>query len=337
MSAETLVTLADAREDFVDNVVSVMYSGVFGAIDTCAAEAAGGKTSAFQRKLREVPGWNQAAVERLANQMLVKNPEFTFLLRSLFVAWVRVLIFRRRAGAPANVRILAPNNAKFVHAVMVNVAAWIFEHVTAYKQSTSEDKAGILGTAIKAAVRQLLPLKDVLQLYLGENIHTEDLTPALQDHESSGAPNASEHLQDGPLPDPSEEQDFGAPPPYVGDDFEGGDGGAEERSEGDGEPDGLDHVLSDHSLAELRRRQETEGLEHDRTWQAEYGNVEDQLPLRGAGGIAATPACASVAAPSFHSAFAPAAPPVLRDPTAVAVGHPEVRRFGEPPEGGVAR
>ena len=326
MSAEAVLTLSDAREDFVHNVMSAMYPHVFGIIDTYASDvaSAGGKTADFQRKLQEIPCWNQAVIDRLANQILVSNTEFTHLLRSLFVAFARVLIFRRRPGMPSNVRIMAPTNAKFVHAVMVHVACYIFEHPIMYKTCTSERKSSILTSAIQDATRQQLPKKELLQLYLGENINTDDLTPALHDQVSSQVQDAREDEEDeGSPPDEGEGDGEGdgrvedaAPagltPQGADTGGEGGgfgasfpDGGAESGQEaagggdgdGDGDGDEFDHMLSDGALAGVRENQAQNQREQEMAWQSQYADVQDMLPGRGGSSGATQPPAPMAAIP----------------------------------------
>ena len=337
MSAEAVVTLSDARDDFSHNVMSAMYPHVFGIIDTYAADVrnAGGKTADFQRRLQEIPCWNQAVIDRLANQILVANTEFTHLLRSLFVSYARVLIFRRRPGMPSNVRIMAPTNSKFVHAVMVHVACYVFEHPLAYNARTSADKATILTTAIQDATRQQLPLKDLLQLYLGENINTDDLTPALQDHSSPSPGQDDDGL---PADDDNNDERVGSAIPQamygseqmpshhdVGaaavsalpddggfDDAPGDTGEPEDDGAGierggdnsDGEGDPLDRILTDDAIAGFQQGLANDERQQNTEWQAQYGNVQDKLPSRGGmvkAATAAPPAAAAstLAAPVF--------------------------------------
>ena len=278
-SGEDLVTLADARNEFLQNVVGVMYTHVFGIVDKWAADvaSAGGKTAEFQRKLLEIPKWNQEVVEQLSNQILVSDPEFSFLLKSLFVAWVRVMIFKRRAGAPSSVRILVPNTPKFVHAVMSHTARWVFEHPIVYKGCTSEDKTAILSSAVESAARQLLPMKDVLQLYLGENIHTDDITAALQDPEPSDSRGSADDSGAAPEPSDARDGDDGPlDPPAMGEP-------AMEDAPVAG--DDLDQILSDESLAALQQQQEGHQVEEQRDWDRQYGSLQQQLPARGVGGL----------------------------------------------------
>lgn len=134
--------------------------------------------SAFQTFCTEVPKWNQDVIETHINSVLdgCRCDYVEELMTAVFVAHTKMLTAIRTNGKQKKLQITLPKLDHFLHRVFTECARslWKAPFLFATELSSVERQKNVLqaeamcGEAMNAAVRSLLPVKNILREYLDE-------------------------------------------------------------------------------------------------------------------------------------------------------------------------
>lgn len=134
--------------------------------------------SAFQTFCTEVPKWNQDVIETHINSVLdgCRCDYVEELMTAVFVAHTKMLTAIRTNGKQKKLQITLPKLDHFLHRVFTECARslWKAPFLFATELSSIERQKNVLqaeamcGEAMNAAVRSLLPVKNILREYLDE-------------------------------------------------------------------------------------------------------------------------------------------------------------------------
>ena len=188
----------------------------------------------FQLALREVPAWNQSKIEEQTNEILLKTPFLDDVIAAVFLSVVKVLSYVRLPGSRTDIRVQVPAKTVFVHAAYVAAAAELFDSVNAgqrvFEPSQRRLQQQIASSAVERAVQELLPLKQLLDAYISNEIAADGTVSPEPYPGASRAPPPESIIPSfsQPHPDPCVE-------PGEGDGE--GEGEAEGEAEGGAEPE----------------------------------------------------------------------------------------------------
>jgi hypothetical protein len=211
--ADTLTPLLlDAKKEYTLRLSEVMGPFVVQFVDATyrAARKEVGDRKAlmeFQDKLRAVPSWNASIISQYTRDIENKYSYFSDLVAAVFVTYVKVLSSIKISSQRPSVKLKLPSNETFVHQVYVYTAKNFYENPHAVRDS-QQVKGGLIFNAIEMAVRNMLPLGDVLQAYLSSAVNDDNtmnpvMSPAQSDDEDGEAQDAR-----ATVPDSDSESDF---------------------------------------------------------------------------------------------------------------------------------
>lgn len=210
--ADTLTPLLlDAKKEYTMRLSEIMSPFVIQFIDTTyrtAKKEVGDRKALieFQERLRQVPSWNSSIITQYTHDIEHKHEYFADLMAAVFVTYVKVLSSIKISSQRPNIKLKLPSSEAFVHQVYVFTARNFYENPYAVKES-QQTKAALVLNAIEGAVRNMLPLGDVLQAYLSSAVNDDNtvnpvLSPAQSDDEEEQHPEVEEAVQ--PLEEDSE-------------------------------------------------------------------------------------------------------------------------------------
>ncbi|WIA10855.1 hypothetical protein OEZ85_011021 [Tetradesmus obliquus] len=140
------------------------------------AQQQDGRLLTFQMQLRAIPKWSAVTVTKWVTKVLSACGCFEELVTALFLSHIKLLSSIRLSHATLKVKI--PRNEKFIHAVMILAAKEFYENPRMFRQKAHAEKARVLAHALNKTVRDMLPMKDLLQEYLAQK---PDAAAAKQD------------------------------------------------------------------------------------------------------------------------------------------------------------
>lgn len=207
--ADTITPLLlDAKKEYTMRLSEIMSPFVIQFIDATyrSAKKEVGERKAyieFQERLRQVPTWNSAIIAGYTRDIENKYAYFSDLMAAVFVTYVKVLSSIKISAQRPSVKLKLPTNEAFVHQVYIYTAKNFYENPYAVRDS-QQTKAGLVLNAIEIAVRNMLPLGDVLQAYLSSAVNDDNtMNPVL-----SPAQSVDENHEVQEMPESDSESDF---------------------------------------------------------------------------------------------------------------------------------
>lgn len=167
------------------NLVSYLYEGIESIFQDANEMESDGKNvlRRFQDLLCKVPKWNQDMIDTEVERILKMSQcnYFDELLKAVFIANARILTVASSVKAQV---INVPTIDKFIHRCYIESARefyknpYLLDNVTrSYdKHRNLRESLKIIEEAIEEAVRRMLPMRDILNEYLGDNTVEEDIT-----------------------------------------------------------------------------------------------------------------------------------------------------------------
>jgi hypothetical protein len=176
--------LIDAKREYQVRLTDLMTPFLLQYINgtyACAKEEVGSRNALieFQRLLHAVPQWNSGIIRERTEAIEKKYSFFSNLVAAVFVATIKVLSSIRISSQRPNIKLKLPANDAFVHKVYVCVARNFYENVTVMRDGDLAAKKRMICNGIETAVRDMLPLGEVLTAYLSTAVDDNQVNPVL--------------------------------------------------------------------------------------------------------------------------------------------------------------
>jgi hypothetical protein len=141
----------------------------------------------FQSFLKAIPKWNQVMIEKETNRIINSSHSYGWLndlIKATLKANLIVLMYNPTCKTQAKVEPVLYQNIKtcdFIHRVYIECARelWNNPYLLYHNYPPIEikrnqrDCMNIIKDCIKEALRKLLPVKHILEIYLGEDIEVD--------------------------------------------------------------------------------------------------------------------------------------------------------------------
>jgi hypothetical protein len=179
--------LIDAKEEYLGQVTDVLAPFVLTAFRDMYAEASQQKGKVlltFQRALREIPGWNAHVVRQTTQDIEVRYKSLGKLIAALFVSVVKIMSsIRLSRDRQPNIRLKLPSNDAFVHQVYIQTAREFYNSPTLINENRAV-RINTVREGVRAAVREMLPIDEILTAYLGGSVDGDGTMSPLPDDEA---------------------------------------------------------------------------------------------------------------------------------------------------------
>ena len=190
--------LLDAKKEYVTRLTELMTPIIVSHFDqfygAACEENRRKAVVGFQKQLLEIPGWNSMIVKQYTAEIEQRYGFLSQLIAAVFVTHVKVLSSIRLSNEKPTIQLRIPSDDAFVHRVYMFAAKSVYENPVAFVQGSRSSKACLVGPSIEQAVRDLIPMGDVLSAYLASAVDNEKktvnpiLSPANSDDEDEPVP-----------------------------------------------------------------------------------------------------------------------------------------------------
>ena len=206
---ESVSTYSEARNEYLKQLATWLvpymvqhYRGVWA--DSVKIAGQQRAMVVFQEKCAEVPKWNQDMIDTNVSKLL-ENCRCDYLeelMAAVFIAHTKVLIAIRVSSKHKKLQITLPKLDHFIHRVFSECARsfWKAPYLFLDDQKPIEQQKNLLQAealcteAIASAVRSLLPIKNILNEYLAEDVSVNE--PVIE--EKAESPKRSVEKDDSP-------------------------------------------------------------------------------------------------------------------------------------------
>lgn len=126
----------------------------------------GGTLKDFQRALQAIPRWNMNVLDEHCNAVRTRCEGLSDIVSALFLERIKVLSVLRVSHDDSPVSIKIPSETRFCHRVFEKCAEEFYRDPWLFKRHNDRAKTQIILSAIDSTVQRLLPIKDVLAIYM---------------------------------------------------------------------------------------------------------------------------------------------------------------------------
>lgn len=198
MGSETssdLQNVISAKNEYLMSLHKIISPFVIKFLKDTYAEAVqkvGARNSfrEFQTKLQEIRSWNADVIGAHAREIEQKHPVLTKLLAAAFVSLVKILSSIRISSVRPKIKLTIPANDRFIHRVFKLTAKYMYTHPYAVRDADNDELEEVISKAVENAVRDMIPMNDVLSAYLSTTVDQESgvdpvLSPDVSDKEEN--------------------------------------------------------------------------------------------------------------------------------------------------------
>lgn len=185
---ENVATYSEARSEYTKQLATFIVPSLVGWFQTLWARNAADKQrclTLFQTECEEVARWNQDRVHDEVHVLLEKSgcDYMEDLMTAVFIAHTKVLTAVRLSKKQKKLAITVPKLDHFIHRVFRESARFFWKTPFLFmtdngvmeRQKNVLQIESLASEAITSAVRGLLPVKQILQDYLGEDAEDEEV------------------------------------------------------------------------------------------------------------------------------------------------------------------
>ena len=165
--------LTDARDMYQEKLVEIMTPHMLRTFQNMWTDARC-KARPFQQTLQQVRLWNAEKIQQQTNTILLATPYLDNVIAAVFLSVVKVLSHVRLPNSRTDIRVRVPGKTVFVHTAFTNAAREFYELLAeghrVFGQGRSQVQKEVARGAVRRAVQQLLPLKELLDAYISDEV-----------------------------------------------------------------------------------------------------------------------------------------------------------------------
>jgi len=182
--------IVEAKREYTRQLADILTPYVFSTI----ARIFEANRSRFREMLREVPNWNAGMIADKTQEITMKHRQLQNLITAACVSYTKMLgSIRLNQSAHSNVRVTIPEVPPFIHAVYIYVAKEFFYEPATLLKAGRRVKHDLVEDAVEQAVRELVPIDQLLDAYLSPAVDTQGIDPIAaafdKEEEPSNLPN----------------------------------------------------------------------------------------------------------------------------------------------------
>jgi Family of unknown function (DUF5764) len=196
MSDATVNAKTELTLQLIDMITEHLYSGIKSIFDKTKEEGVNTVLKRFQVKLLSIPIWNQQIIDK-EFERIISNKDAEHLdklLDMLFVSHVKVLsVLKINENNKVNIQV--PNAKVFIHKCYIECARAFYrdpylidDRVKNYDYSEIQRNIkrshAVINQSIEKTVRDLIPLKDILEAYSASLAEPENVEQEIENVEN---------------------------------------------------------------------------------------------------------------------------------------------------------
>ena len=166
--------LFEAKREYSKQLANILTPYVFATI----AKIFEANRHKFRQALRDVPNWNSGMIADKTTEITMKHPHLQNLITAACVSYTKMLgSIRLNNNVSSNVRVTIPEVGPFIHSVYTYVAREFFYEPTTLLKANRHVKNDLVEDAIDEAVREHVPIDQLLDAYLSPAVDTRGIDP----------------------------------------------------------------------------------------------------------------------------------------------------------------
>lgn len=168
-----------------------------------------------QKALYEVPRWNADVIREKTAAIEQREPALFSIITAAFVSFVKILSSIRISDNTPKIKLKVPPADKFVHRVYVLASKKFYENpklIRSYATDVehSQEQHAIIENVVENAVRDMLPMGDILSVYLSNAVDNDHmvnpvLSPTGSEQGDDDVDTEAENMAPPPSPDRDDE------------------------------------------------------------------------------------------------------------------------------------
>lgn len=185
--------LVETKNEYTTHLINILTPLVFEGLQSIYKESlevakSNDVLKIFQSFLKAIPKWNQLVIDKETNRIINSSQSYGWindLIRATLKANLIVLMYNPTSKVQVKIDPKLYQNIKtsdFIHRVYIECARelWNNPYLLYHNYPPIEikrnqrDCMNIIKDCIKEALRKLLPVKHILQIYLGEDMEVEN-------------------------------------------------------------------------------------------------------------------------------------------------------------------
>jgi hypothetical protein len=176
--------LLDARSEYLDQLTDAIVPCVakyLNAVYTDVQQAGRRAHLVFRQRLSDVAGWNSTIIRERTQDILTACPYFSNLVCAIIVAHVKVLSSIKVRKDSTSVRVKVPNDDAVVHVIYTETAKNLL--LSPQLVQSRKELRVLLRQSTETAIKSFIPLKSLLDAYLGDSVDQVTGTIVARDDE----------------------------------------------------------------------------------------------------------------------------------------------------------
>ena len=181
--------LVDAKSEYTQQLISTLtphfYEGILSIYQDCTSmvNEDTNQLMAFQNLLGRIPQWSQDMIERETNRIIECShcDWLEDLITAVFVSHTKILTAIRVGKKHKKINVKVPKVDHFIHKAYIEIARefWKNPYLFQYREDKCDYQKNlntcekIIQESIQKSIRSQLPVKHILQEYLGGNYQEE--------------------------------------------------------------------------------------------------------------------------------------------------------------------
>lgn len=200
--------LVETKNEYTTHLINILTPLIFEGLQSVYKDAK--KTACeddvlkvFQSFLRQIPKWNEEIINRETERIINSSQSYAWLndlMKATLKSNLIILMYNPTAKKQSNIDPAYYQDIKssvFIHKIYIECARELWnnpyllyhEYPPLEIKRNQRDCLSIIKDCIREAIRKLLPVKHILQIYLGENIELnnvdDEVDKVMSEHEKT--------------------------------------------------------------------------------------------------------------------------------------------------------
>jgi hypothetical protein len=194
MDKYNIAVLVDAKQEYTHQLIQLLYPHIYVGIksiydaakDYCQTTGDKHVLRKFQQLLSDVPKWNTDRIENEYSRIkaLTECDWMDDLITAVFVSHTKVLTaIQLKNKSKKSIELNVPTGEHFIHKCYTEVARafwkrpYLLNHLLSNidLQRNLADSEQLIKDSIHETVRRMLPVRNILKEYLGNDFHEDQL------------------------------------------------------------------------------------------------------------------------------------------------------------------
>ena len=179
--------LLEAKGEYHKHLQNILtphiYEGIL-HIYSKSSEAGKNRLKYFQSFLEGVPKWNEEIIEKETERIKYESTctWLKDLVEAVFISNTLILVTTSNKKSNIDLEIKIPTESQFIHKCYIEVAREFYKNPyllddtlkSSERQKNMRKSLELINGSINETVRKLLPIRNILNKYLNDNIEEED-------------------------------------------------------------------------------------------------------------------------------------------------------------------